>query len=118
MPTRALASYGSTGRRWCRSKKTATLKDENVAFFQIGLFRETSDVPETIIIDHVIEATTLKDVTLPRVDARLGSPATDRQSFQKTVQPFLARHCFDCHADKPRGDVRLGQFDEKALAKR
>jgi hypothetical protein len=45
---------------------TATLRDENVAFFQIGLFRETSDVPETIIIDRVIEATTLEDVTPPR----------------------------------------------------
>jgi len=48
--------------------KTATLKDENVAFFQIGLFRETSEVPETIIIDHVTEATTLEDVTPPRSD--------------------------------------------------
>src|SRR5262245_49649155 len=46
--------------------RTPTLRDENVAFFQIGLFRETSDVPETIIIDRVIEATTLKDVTPPR----------------------------------------------------
>ncbi len=45
--------------------KTATLKDENVAFFQIGLLRETSEVPETIIIDRVIEATTLADVTPP-----------------------------------------------------
>jgi hypothetical protein len=42
--------------------KTATLRDENVAFFQIGLFRETSDVPEVIIIDRVIEATALEDV--------------------------------------------------------
>ncbi len=46
---------------------TATLKDENVAFFQIGLLRETSDVPETILIDHVIEGTTLADVTPPQV---------------------------------------------------
>jgi hypothetical protein len=46
--------------------KTATLRDENVAFFQIGLLRETSDVPETIIFDHVIEATTLAEVTPPR----------------------------------------------------
>jgi len=47
---------------------TATLRDEdvkNVAFFQIGLFRRTSDVPETILIDHVIEATTLAEVTPP-----------------------------------------------------
>jgi len=47
--------------------KTATLLDENVAFFQIGLFRETSDVPETIILDHVIEATTLEEVTPPKL---------------------------------------------------
>jgi Polysaccharide lyase len=46
--------------------RTATLRDVNVAFFQIGLFRETSEVPETIFIDHVIEATTLEDVTPPR----------------------------------------------------
>jgi hypothetical protein len=44
---------------------TATLRDENVAFFQIGLFRETSDIPETILIDHVVEATTLKEVLPP-----------------------------------------------------
>ena len=43
--------------------KTATLLDENVAFFQIGFMRATSDVPETIIIDHVVEATTLAEVT-------------------------------------------------------
>jgi hypothetical protein len=45
--------------------KTATLKDENVAFFQVGFIRETSDVPESILIDHVVEATTLKEVTPP-----------------------------------------------------
>jgi hypothetical protein len=46
--------------------KTATLKDENVAFFQIGFMRDTSDVPESIVIDHVVEATTLADVTPPK----------------------------------------------------
>src|SRR5438093_656284 len=45
------------------------------------------------------------------------APVTDWQAFQKTIQPFLAKHCFDCHTEKPRGDVRLDQFDEKALAK-
>jgi hypothetical protein len=45
--------------------KTATLKDENVAFFQVGFARKTSDVPETVVIDHVVEGTTLKDVTPP-----------------------------------------------------
>ena len=45
--------------------KTATLRDENVAFFQIGFMRETSDVPESIVFDHVVEATALADVTPP-----------------------------------------------------
>ena len=45
--------------------KTATLKDENVCFFQLGFARETSDVPESIVIDHIVEGTTLKDVTPP-----------------------------------------------------
>lgn len=44
---------------------TATLLDDNPAFFQIGLFRATTDVPETVIIDEVIEATTLAEVTPP-----------------------------------------------------
>ena len=39
-------------------------------FFQIGFFRKTSDVPETIILDHVIEATTLEDVTPPRANGK------------------------------------------------
>jgi mono/diheme cytochrome c family protein len=47
------------------------------------------------------------------------APAADWQTFQKTVQPFLAKHCFECHTDKQSGDVRLDQFaDEKALARR
>src|SRR4051794_20828425 len=49
--------------------KTATLRDENVAFLQLGLLRESSDVPVTIIIDHVTEGTVLEDVTpCPRDD--------------------------------------------------
>jgi hypothetical protein len=45
-------------------------------------------------------------------------PSSDWQAFQKTVQPFFAKHCFDCRTDKPRGDVQLDQFaDEKALAR-
>jgi hypothetical protein len=46
---------------------TATLLDENVAFFQVGLMRDTSEVPETILIDHVVEATTLEEVTPQRL---------------------------------------------------
>ena len=46
---------------------TATLLDENVAFFQLGLMRATIDIPEAIVIDHVIEATTLEEVTPPLI---------------------------------------------------
>lgn len=45
-------------------------------------------------------------------------PAVQSQAFRKTVQPFLAKHCFECHTDKKRGGVRLDLFqDERALAK-
>lgn len=46
------------------------------------------------------------------------SPTADWREFQRTVEPFFARHCLECHADKKSGGVRLDQFpDEKALAK-
>jgi len=54
--------------------KTATLLDLNPAFFQIGFMRNTSDVPETIIFDHVIEATTLKEVTPPPIMEKPPAP--------------------------------------------
>ncbi|MBL8826782.1 MAG: polysaccharide lyase [Planctomycetaceae bacterium] len=46
---------------------TATLLDENVAFFQLGIMRATSATPETIFIDHIVEATTLAEVRPPAV---------------------------------------------------
>lgn len=65
-PEKGFVEMWFDGKKVVPLTKTATLKDENVAFFQIGLFRETSDVAETIIIDHVTEATTLEDVTPSR----------------------------------------------------
>jgi hypothetical protein len=65
-PKKGFVEVWFDGERVVPLTRTATLRDENVAFFQIGLFRATSDVPETILIDHVIEATTLEDVTPPR----------------------------------------------------
>src|SRR4051794_12022461 len=42
--------------------------------------------------------------------------ASDWQGFQKSVQPFFAKHCFECHGQKASGEVRLDQFaDEAAL---
>jgi hypothetical protein len=50
--------------------------------------------------------------------SRTPVPAVEWQAFQKTVQPFLVKHCLECHADKKRGGVRLDLFqDEQALAK-
>jgi hypothetical protein len=53
--------------------------------------------------------------------ARGGDSSPDSvqwQAFRKTVQPFFAKHCYECHTEKKRGDVRLDQFqDERALAK-
>jgi hypothetical protein len=65
-PKRGFVEMWFDGEKVVPLTKTATLRDENVAFFQIGLFRETSDVPETILIDHAIEATAQADVTPPR----------------------------------------------------
>jgi hypothetical protein len=46
------------------------------------------------------------------------TPPNDLEAFQKTVQPFLAKHCLECHGEKKQsGDVRLDLFqDATALA--
>jgi hypothetical protein len=62
-PAKGFVAVWFDGEKVVPLTRTATLRDENAAFFQIGLFRETSDVPETIVLDHVIEATTLDEVT-------------------------------------------------------
>jgi hypothetical protein len=64
-PAKGFVEFWFDGEKVVPLANTATLKDENPVFFQIGLMRETSDVPESIIIDHVVEATTLKEVTPP-----------------------------------------------------
>ena len=64
-PAKGFASVWYDGEQVVKRAATATLLDENVAFFQLGLMRATSDVPETIIIDRAIEATTLDDVLEP-----------------------------------------------------
>src|SRR5262249_52517780 len=66
-PAKGFVEVWFDGEKVVPLTKTATLLDENVAFFQIGLFRETSEVPETIIIDHIVEATTLAEVTPPKM---------------------------------------------------
>ena len=66
-PSKGFVEVWFDGEQVLPRVMTATLLDENEAFFQIGLMRATSEVPETIIIDHVIEATTLEEVTPPRL---------------------------------------------------
>jgi len=64
-PAKGFVEVWYDGENVVPPAKTATLKDENVCFFQLGFARETSDVPESIVIDHIVEGTTLKDVTPP-----------------------------------------------------
>jgi hypothetical protein len=64
-PARGFVEVWFDGEQVVPKTMTATLRDENVAFFQIGLMRATSEMPETLFIDHVIEATTLEEVTPP-----------------------------------------------------
>jgi hypothetical protein len=66
-PAKGFVEVWFDGEKVVPKAMTATLFDENPVFFQVGFFRETSDLPETIIIDHVIEATTLAEVTPPPI---------------------------------------------------
>jgi hypothetical protein len=69
-PAKGLVELWFDGENVVPATKTATLRDENPVFFQVGFARETSDVPESILIDHVVEATTLKEVTPPPLKSR------------------------------------------------
>jgi hypothetical protein len=64
-PAKGFVEVWFDGEQVVPRTMTATLLDENAAFFQIGIMRETSETPETIFIDHVIEATTLQEVMPP-----------------------------------------------------
>lgn len=76
-PAKGFVEVWFDGEKVVPRANTATLRDENAAFFQIGFFRATSDAPETILIDHVIEATTLAEVTPPPMENK-GRPATSK----------------------------------------
>jgi hypothetical protein len=69
-PEKGLVEVWFDGEKVVPRTNTATLKDENPVFFQVGLLRETSDVPETMVIDHVTEGTALEDVTPPNSDVK------------------------------------------------
>ena len=73
-PKKGFVEVWFDGEKVVPKAMTATLRDENPAFFQIGFFRKTSDVPETILFDNVVEATTLADVTPPRTAGEADGP--------------------------------------------
>ena len=66
-PKKGFVEVWFDGEKVVPKTMTATLLDENPAFFQIGFMRDTSEIAETIIIDNIVEATTLEDVTPPKI---------------------------------------------------
>jgi hypothetical protein len=73
--------------------------------------------PRSLRVRVAAAAAILCAVLARPAGARGGGPPSDWKQFRQTVQPFFAKHCFDCHADKMRGEVRLDRFaDEKALS--
>jgi hypothetical protein len=62
-PAKGLVEVWFDGENVVPPARISTLKDENPFFLQVGFARETSDVPESILIDHVVEGTTRADVT-------------------------------------------------------
>lgn len=64
-PAKGFVEVWYDGEKVVPKTSTATLHDDNVCFLQVGFFRRSADFPETIYLDHVLEATTLEDVMLP-----------------------------------------------------
>jgi hypothetical protein len=73
-PDKGFVEVWFDGEQVVPKTRTATLLDENPAFFQLGFMRDSIDVPETIIIDHIVEATTLKEVTPPPLNEKGTGP--------------------------------------------
>lgn len=73
-PKKGFVEVWFDGEKVVPKSMTATLLDENPAFFQIGFMRDSIDVPETIVIDHIVEATTLMEVTPPKLADKSKTP--------------------------------------------
>lgn len=137
-PNKGFVEMWFDGEQVVPRTPTATLLDENPAFFQLGLMRESSPTPETIYLDHVVEGTTLADVTPPPptkpapLPQKVSQPAK-AQPARTIGQPaksddvagksFLDRHCRACHGgEKPKGDFSLAgltaDFTDAANRKR
>jgi hypothetical protein len=61
-------------------------------------------------------ATSLAMAAKPAIaKAGIVKPATSWDNFHRTVQPFLAQHCYECHGeDDAENDVRLDLFQDEA----
>jgi Polysaccharide lyase len=68
-PKKGFVEVWFDGEKVVAKTTTATLLDENPAFFQIGFMRDSIETPESIVIDHIVEATTLEEVTPPKIEA-------------------------------------------------
>lgn len=64
-PAKGFVEVWFDGEQVVKRTTTATLMDQNPVFLQVGFMRATSDVPETIFFDHIVEGTTLAAVTPP-----------------------------------------------------
>jgi hypothetical protein len=64
-PAKGFVEVWFDGEQVVPRAATATLRDENPAFLQVGFMRATSEVLETILFDYVVEGTTLEAVTPP-----------------------------------------------------
>src|SRR5437016_4185863 len=81
---------------------------------------ETPRPPRHHYVRVAVTAAALAPALLLSLASRGGGQALDTSAtavwreYQRTVQPFLARHCFECHTERESGDVRLDLFkDEK-----
>ena len=75
-PANGFVELWFDGEQVVKKVSTATLRDENPPFFQIGFMRATGDVPESIVIDHIVEGTTLESVTPPPMLKRPGATSS------------------------------------------
>src|SRR5690349_9672411 len=77
---------------------------------------ETPRPPRHHYVRVAVTAAALASALLLSLASRGGGQAPDTSAtaewreYQRTVQPFLAKHCFECHTDRESGDVRLDLF--------
>src|SRR5947209_3381093 len=77
-------------------------------------------LPRVRQVRNAVAGAVLCSLWFGRLALGAGEPgaAGHWRTFQKTIQPFFAKHCFECHGDKQSGEIRLDEFrDATALTK-